>query len=82
MIIPLPGGVMAVPPGGLTVDGADPTMTLVVERVLDMGNHCDAIGSINGSRVAVRIPEGKPVPLAGASISVSVRRGVEFPGSL
>jgi ABC-type sugar transport system ATPase subunit len=78
MIVPLPGGTLAVPPGGLTLSGRDASMNLVIERVVDMGNHRDAVGLINGSRVSVRIPDEGPVPQAGTTVQVGVHHGVKL----
>jgi ABC-type sugar transport system ATPase subunit len=75
MIVPLASGVFAVPPGGLVLDGPSP-LPLVVDRVVDMGNHRDAIGMINGSRVSVRVPDGTPPPSPGSTVQVSMRTGL------
>ena len=79
MIIPVGAGVLAVPPGGLIARGNDPAMELVVERMVDMGNHRDAVGHINGSRVSLRIPEGDPPPAPGETLRVTARTGIFFP---
>ena len=79
MILPLPSGTLAVPPGGLRLGGPGPTIELVIDRVVDMGNHQDAVGQINGSRVSVRIPDEGPVPLAGTTVTVAIHQGVRLP---
>jgi ABC-type sugar transport system ATPase subunit len=76
MIVPLSNGVLAVPPGGLLLDGPAPSLPMTVERVVDMGNHRDAVGLIHGSRVSVRIPDGGVLPSPGSTVHISARNGV------
>jgi hypothetical protein len=45
--------------------------------VVDMGNHRDAVGLINGSRVSVRVPADF-IPVSGAAIPVGARSGVHL----
>lgn len=80
MIIPVGDGVLAVPAGGLVPGGDDPMMEMVIERVVDMGNHRDAIGRVNGSRVSLRIPEGHRPGAPGETLRVTTRVGVPLPG--
>jgi len=77
MIVPVEDGVLAVPPGGLVLGGADPTMDMVLERVVDMGNHRDAVGLIAGSRVSVRVPNDF-VPVSGAALRVGAKGAVRL----
>ena len=77
MIVPAEDGVLAVPPGGLMLGGPEPTMEMIIERVVDMGNHHDAVGLINGSRVSVRVP-GDFVPVGRTTIRVGARSGVRL----
>ena len=76
MIVPLEGGIVAVPPGGLTMIEGDRTVDVAVERVVDMGNHRDLVGRVNGGRVSVRVPEGREAPAPGDVVRVSLRSGV------
>ena len=77
MIVPAGDGVLAVPPGGLVLGGPEPTMEMILERVVDMGNHRDAVGLIAGSRVSVRVPADF-VPVSGAAIRVGARSAVRL----
>lgn len=76
MIVPLSEGVLAVPPGGLILEGPSPSLPMTIERVVDMGNHLDAVGLVNGSRVSVRIPDGSVLPTPGSTVHISARKGV------
>lgn len=77
MIVPAEDGVLAVPPGGLTLGGPEPTMEMIIERVVDMGNHRDAVGLVNGSRVSVRVPPDF-LPVHQSAIRVGARSGVRL----
>ena len=79
MIVPVAEGVLAVPPGGLSLGLAQPALEMTVERVVDMGNHRDAVGQINGSRVSIRIPDGQAPPSAGTRLQVAARAGLLLP---
>lgn len=78
MIVPVGTGFLAVPPGGLALGGPEPSMQMVIERIVDMGNHRDAVGLINGSRVSVRVPDDYPPAEAGTKLTVSARTGVQL----
>ena len=78
MIVPVEAGLLAVPPGGLALGGPEPLLDLVLERVVDMGNHRDAVGLINGSRVSVRVPADY-TPAPRSTIRVGARTGVLLP---
>jgi ABC-type sugar transport system ATPase subunit len=77
MIVPLADGFLAVPPGGLVPGSSEGSMEMVVERVVDMGNHRDAVGHINGSRVSIRVPDGD-APVSGSRVRVVARGGLPF----
>lgn len=75
-VIPLNGTLHGVPPGALRPgEGAD-AFEVVVERVIDMGNHQHILGTINGARVDVRLSAGFPAPATGARITVRADRSV------
>jgi ABC-type sugar transport system ATPase subunit len=69
-VLPLGGGLIAVPAGGLRLNGRVPSFTLHVERVVDMGNHPHVVGRVGDVRVDLRLAAGDPVPPAGAVLQV------------
>ncbi len=64
------GGTVAVPPGGLKPGGGELSFTLVVERVVDMGNHLHVLGTIAGARTDLRLPTGAARPTLGQEMPV------------
>jgi ABC-type sugar transport system ATPase subunit len=78
MIVPVPNSLWAVPPGGLVLGNNGRTIPLVVERMVDMGNHRDVIGRVAGSRVTVRLPDGETAPPPGSTVNITVRTMVEL----
>ena len=69
-ILPSAAGLLAVPPGSLRAGDGSPGFDLVVERVVDMGNHWHALGRIGVAPVDLRLPEGAEHPAVGAIVRV------------
>jgi ABC-type sugar transport system ATPase subunit len=69
-VLPSAGGLIAVPPGSLRAGEGSPRFDLVVERVVDMGNHRHVLGRVGDARVDLRLVEGAPCPAAGSMIRV------------
>jgi ABC-type sugar transport system ATPase subunit len=78
-VLPSDGRLIAVPPGGLRLGVPAPAFTLVVERVVDMGNHPHVVGRVGTLRVDLRLGAGEPVPAAGAHLSVGAASYVVLP---
>ena len=75
-VLPCDGGLIAVPPGGLAPAHGQPGFTLVVERVVDMGNHPHVVGRVNGVRVDLRLMQGDRLPAPGDLVRVAPRSHV------
>jgi hypothetical protein len=69
-VLSVDGRLVAIPPGGLQVGEGTPTFMLLVESVIDMGNHLQVFGTIDGTRADVRLPSGAAVPQAGSALKV------------
>jgi ABC-type sugar transport system ATPase subunit len=81
-VLPAPAGhLVAVPPGGLCVGTGPLALRLVVERVVNMGEHDHVGGLVNGVRVDLRWPSGAPVPPLGATLDVFAASHVPLPSS-
>jgi thiamine transport system ATP-binding protein len=70
--------IIAVPPGGLAFGEGERRLDVVVERIVDMGNHRDVVGLAGGCRVSVRIPDGL-MPEPERTVSVAIRSSVLLP---
>lgn len=79
MIVQAGGVSLGVPPGGLLLGDGEPSLELSVERTVDMGNHRDVVGTLNGSRVSVRLPAGDAPPERGTRVRVFIRSSVVLP---
>ena len=77
-VIPVEGRHLAVPPGGLKPGTGALTLMLVVERVIDMGNHLHVVGTINGERVDLRLPAGVAPPPEGSGFRVHAEASVQL----
>jgi ABC-type sugar transport system ATPase subunit len=78
------GRLFAVPSGGLHLlpgDGSGdiPELWMTVERVVDMGNHRHAVGSVDGERADLRLPDGAPAPRAGDRLRIGARGCLPLP---
>jgi ABC-type sugar transport system ATPase subunit len=70
-VLPVPTGhLVAVPPGGLRVGTGSPTLRLLVERVVNMGEHEHVAGLIGEVRVDLRWPTDAAIPPVGATVDV------------
>jgi ABC-type sugar transport system ATPase subunit len=69
-VLPLDGELIAVPAGGLRLGDGSPSFELLVERVVDMGNHPHLVGRVGDVRVDLRLADGDPIPAAGAMLRV------------
>jgi ABC-type sugar transport system ATPase subunit len=72
-ILPCDSGWIAVPPGGLVLDDRAPGFTMVVERLVDMGNHPHAVGRVGEVRVDLRLAHGDRLPAPGDALRVGPR---------
>jgi hypothetical protein len=54
----------------------DASFELLVERVVDMGNHLHAVGMVGGVRVDLRLPPGDPIPSTGDRVLIAARAKV------
>ncbi len=61
-VISVAGRLVAIPPGGLQVGEGTPAFVLLVESVIDMGNHLHVFGTIDGIRADVRLPIAAALP--------------------
>lgn len=69
-VVPVGGGEIAVPPGGFRRGDGGLALTMLVERVVDMGNHRHALGTVEGARVDLRLPDGQAAPESGERIPI------------
>jgi ABC-type sugar transport system ATPase subunit len=69
-VLPVYDTLVAVPPGGLRPGEGRPTFTVLVEQVIDMGNHVHVVGQIRDERVDIRLPAGMAPPQAGSNMKV------------
>jgi thiamine transport system ATP-binding protein len=61
-VLPLGARLLAIPPGGLRPGSGAQEFSIVVEQVIDMGNHLHVIGTVGDERVDVRLPAGMASP--------------------
>ncbi len=73
------GRLVAIPPGGLQIGVGTLTFLLLIESVIDMGNHLHVLGTIGGSRADVRLPGGAALPSAGSALKVHAASHVLLP---
>lgn len=78
-VLPVPTGLVAVPPGGMRPGRGTPGFTLAVARVVDMGNHMHVFGWVDAARVDLRLAHGEPLPEPGAAIEVHAASCVPLP---
>jgi len=69
-VLSLNGRLLAVPPGGLRPGSGPQEFSVVVEQVIDMGNHLHVIGIVGDERVDVRLPAGMASPTPASSLAV------------
>jgi ABC-type sugar transport system ATPase subunit len=72
-VLPCDAGEIAVPPGGFVLGDHGPGFTLVVERVVDMGNHPHVVGRVGKVRVDLRLSPGERAPSPGEAVAVGAR---------
>ena len=72
-VLPCDAGQIAVPPGGLLLGERAPGFTLMVERVVDMGNHPHVVGRVGNDRVDLRLAPGDRLPAPGETVRVGAR---------
>ena len=77
----LPSGdrLVAIPPGGLQVGAGTLTFMLLVESVIDMGNHIHVLGTVDGSHADVRLPAGAALPQVGSGLKVHAASSIMLP---
>jgi len=78
-VLPVPAGLVGVPPGGLRLGLGTPGFVLEVVRVVDMGNHTHVLGRVGSARVDLRLAPGAPLPEPGAAIDVHAASCVALP---
>ena len=78
-VLPVPAGLVAVPPGGIRPGWGSPGFSLEVVRVVDMGNHMHVLGRVGGARVDLRLAQGDPLPRPGSAIDVHAASCVALP---
>ncbi len=66
-------GLIAVPPSGLQLGAGEPELWMLVDRVVDMGNHRHALGTVEGERIDLRLPDSAAPPAAGERVRVTAR---------
>jgi ABC-type sugar transport system ATPase subunit len=76
---------LAIPSGSLRLGHGSLNFTLIVERVIDMGNHTHAIGRLEGPRGMVRadvqLPDDAAPPAPGTPVHVSATEHAVVPAS-
>ncbi|MBA3498411.1 MAG: ATP-binding cassette domain-containing protein [Gemmatimonadales bacterium] len=74
-------GLLAVPPGGLRLGHGqgNPTFTLEIERIVDMGNHPHLVGRVGDVRVDLRLDAGEVLPSPGEFVRVTAPAAVVLP---
>jgi ABC-type sugar transport system ATPase subunit len=75
-VVPASAGAIGVPPGAWMVGQGEPSFEMLVERVVDMGNHLHAAGKVGGVRVDLRLRPGEPAPSTGERITIAARSHV------
>ena len=70
------GRTIAVPAGAWMLGDGDASFELLVERVVDMGNHLHAVGMVGGVRVDLRLRPGDAVPSTGERVRIAARMHV------
>ena len=70
------GRTIGVPAGAWMLGDGDASFELLVERVVDMGNHLHAVGMVGGVRVDLRLGPGDPIPLTGDRVHITARAQV------
>jgi thiamine transport system ATP-binding protein len=78
-VLPSAAGLLAVPPGSLRAGDGSPGFDLVVERVVDMGNHWHALGRVGDARVDLRLAAGVEHPAVDAVVRVWATTCVPLP---
>jgi ABC-type sugar transport system ATPase subunit len=77
-VVTVGAGVLAIPPGGLVISEDSTGPDLLIERVVDMGNHRDVVGILNGTRVMARLLPGVPAPARGAVVKTRIQSSVTW----
>jgi ABC-type sugar transport system ATPase subunit len=79
--LPAGGRVVAIAPGGLQPGDGALAFNLTVDHVIDMGNHLHVVGTIEGCRVDLRLPEGVAPLQPGSILIVHAASHVSLPSS-
>jgi ABC-type sugar transport system ATPase subunit len=75
-VVEIGGRTLAVPAGGWRLGSGPPAFELVVERVVDMGDHRHVLGWVSHSRVDVRLLPGDAEPAPNARVMVTARQAI------
>ena len=70
------GRSIGVPAGAWELGEGDACFELLVERVVDMGNHLHAVGMVGGVRVDLRLRRGDPIPSPRDRVRIAARMSV------
>jgi ABC-type sugar transport system ATPase subunit len=70
------GRTIGVPPGAWMLGAGAASFELLVERVVDMGNHLHAVGMVGAVRVDLRLRPGDPIPSAGDRVAIAASTSV------
>ncbi len=79
VVMPLAGGMVAVPDGALVLADHDTGLAATVEGVVDLVHEWDITATLGGSRVHIRLPRTTVAPQPGARVEVTARQS--FPVS-
>jgi ABC-type sulfate/molybdate transport systems ATPase subunit len=72
-VVEIAGRTLGVPAGAWALGNGELWVDLLVERVVDMGNHLHAVGAAAGERVDVRLRIGDPVLVPGDRVRITPR---------
>ena len=79
MVAPVNGRLVAIPPGALRAGTGPGAFEVVVDCVVDMGNHQHVLGTVGGARVDVRLPAHTAAPSKGSLLRVVAQSEILLP---
>jgi ABC-type sugar transport system ATPase subunit len=78
-LMPLDGELAGIPPGALKADHEDRPLTMLVERVVDMGSQREVLGAVGQTRARAVWIDNHRLPEQGERVGLRVDRFVKFP---
>ena len=75
-VLPWASRLVGVPPGGLRIGQGSPGFELLIDRVVDMGDHHHLLGRVGSARVDLRLPAGSSPPVVQGPIRIHAARFV------